>query len=557
MKWCDFVARDNEDVELINHLSSCSRFSEGQYRCPYCRRPEFFMDPEEPSRPYKHARKQFFKHAFDAICKLGSKSLRKAIHPHRSGTIRERHSKKRRRPEDDSMPELPSRDVISRNELEASIQRKPRNTVPRQEAELSSIRTHYFEMEGPMPNLFSEQDLSMELVSEPCAELPENRFSYVSTETHARDNRTLDSPMSPISPVTINSESWYNTENFDSPISPANAPSYRPWTNVEETHTTDDADMVDRTTLLSPGYHVDVQRESSQDVGALWTSRRPRSTVRSYPQIRVDTSCSNAKSVEGHHLSSSEGGYARGQNDASQGLNQIPSPLQIEAETRSPVRLVEELRGLFNNFFKLTCAKLCQPPMSAAASALFRSYPSAANMFETSLGALNKVVQGRLPSTIWEVFSIAHLAYSCALANQELDFVHNFPEIYRDLVHWSDAIVHRQEKAGYLQLVEQLFDPGSHCLGTGHMSNAQGPHMGMYNSTGSSAGINGGFGFSTSPTSTPWSVDILPYRPMGQPETLEHEFMNNDRLLNSLRKGITIRLCLQYMTGEQDYTNSD
>ena len=562
MKWCDFVAQDNEDVELINHLSSCSRLCEGEYRCPYCMRPEHFMDPELPVRPHKHLRRQFFKHAFDAICRLGSKRLRKAIHPSRTGTVRERLSKKRRHGEDEYVPELPTRDMSFQNELDsipvkpqlrAPAQPKPRNIIPRQAvAELSTTRTRYFEMEGAIPGVqLAEQDFS-ESGSVPRAELPETRFSYLSTEGNTRDDQTLESPVSAISPVS--SDSWFNTENFDSPISPANAASYNPWATLEQTRLTSLSDRTDRTAVVSADYCIDPQGESPQTMAGIWAPSHIGFAARNYPKIRVDTTCGSAKPVSGHGSPSSGDGSKRHHYRAPHSFDQIPNSPQIEAETRSPVKLVEELRGLFNNFFKVTCAKLCQPPMSAAASSIFRSYPSAAHLFETGLGALRKTIQGALPNTIWEIFSIAHLAYTCALANQESDLVESFPEIYKDLIHWSDAIVHEQQRTEYLQLVRQLFDPSSHCLEIGPMDKGKGPDNGLYSSTI----IGSDFSFSMPSTSAQWTTDVLPYRSMGQLETLGHEFINNNNtLLHSLRNGITIRLCLQYIGGMYDCINSN
>ena len=540
MTWCDFVAQDNEGVELINHLSGCSKLSEGQYRCPYCMRPEFFMEPETSANPHRHLRRQFLKHAFDAICRIGSKRLRKAIHPHRAGTIRERFSKKRRHGEDEYIPELPARDVHLQSELDsttvkvrshAPAQPKPRGFVPRQAvAELSSTRTRYFEL--------PEQEFS-EVVPEPRAELPETRFSYLSTEMHTGNDQNPESPLSPVSPVST--EAWLDTENFDSPISPAHAASYKPWAIPEELS---DADVSDRNVLAAPDYRARVQEGLLQEMAESWKSRPTRLVTRSYPQIRVDTSCSNAASIGQRNSPSTGDGYLRNRFELAQGLNQVPSPLQIEAETRSPVRLVEELRGLFNNFFKLTCAKLSQPPMSAAALSLFGSYPSAAMMLEAGLLALHKVIQGVLPNTVWDVFSLSHLAYACALANQETDLVERFPEIYRDLVRWAQAITSEQEKADYLQLVRELFDPSSHCLEAGVMGGQMGPGIGF----STSAGINSDFSFSTPLPPAPWATDILPHRP-GQLGTMDHDFMGDGTLLHSLRKGITIRLCLQYIGG--------
>ena len=449
-QWCEYKADDTDGVELLNHVTSCFRFAEGRYVCPYHCRPESFMQPQKRSRLSKPARRHFLKYAFNAIYRLGSKSLHKAIHPSKLNSVHRNHhhhderreSKKRRRDTEFSIPTLPgieldSTAVTSEHSFSASQPLPVR--VARyglDAAELPNRRTQLCEMEGILP----------------AAELASKRFSSASSESALATNPSASSASSPISPVT--SESWYSYTGFDSPISPAD-------TSFHFQQFDDNKNAPDISSHKS--FTEDARCSSHDSSLPAWFANQSRSwspsRSRNPPQIRIDTSCSGSRIVDGV-LSPSVSKY----------LEKTPSPLQIEAQaqieaqTRDPVKLEEELRGLFNTLFKVSCTKLTQPPPCPTITTIYGSYNSAASMFELAWKAMAKIVKGSLPNTFPEIFAVAHLGYACALGTQELDLVSQFQPIYDDLKRWSGAITSGQDKHNYLTLIQKLFSPET--LGT-------------------------------------------------------------------------------------------
>ena len=537
---CGLQFDREHSVELLNHVSGCSRLALGRYYCPYCYRPEVFADPETFPHGLKHSRRHFLKNAFDAIFRLGSKKLRKPVHHSRKvDSFKEaRSSKKRRYVEEPHIPELEGGEFVpasGRVELEES----------RGNQSLSVKRSSYHsagavELSGS-PFWPSELDAGFPEVApsatvEPSAvELSSNRYSYPSvTQTSTGGEATPDYSLSPVSPAT-SSERWFSSKDFDSPISPIGINSSAPWS----------IDSVERIIQSTPRLHAPSPTPSYQ----FDTTQGPHSATNGMegwqpqirPDIRIDTKCASSRPVQTSSPASSGVGIPiRQPIEHRSPLKKVPSPLQIEAEERSPTKLVGEIRGLFNSLFKVSVHKMSQPPISPAAVALFDQFPSAAGLFSEAFFGLDKVVRGILPTTLFEVLGLAHLVYASAFACQQEDVEDLLPEIFKDLKNWSQAIIKDDDRKIYLQLVQQIFSIDGE-ENSSPYGDPQWTYKGRYS------------GASHSPLGMPPPPPPPSFWPMDtgsgeQLAALQREFMDEDKLLGSFQKGVAIRLCLEYLS---------
>lgn len=531
-QWCEYTSGSSDGVELLNHVSSCPRLSEGQYICPYHHKPEPFMRPQKRSRLFKPARRHFLKHAFTAIYRLGSKSLQKAMHPARLNVIHHdrRHSKKRRY--DDEFPTIapPTRaekhDAAFRGaELDSTAIKSAfapvlsDSTVP---AELSGRRTRVFEVEGILPIV----------VEPPRAELASKRFSTASSESALVTNPSVSSASSPVSPVT--SEQFFSSKGFDSPISPADVSHFLQWSDAQGRHQ-NSLPVGVSTSAVDSQAHASPWPPASARSQSLWASVGARAALRSCPNIRIDTSCANNRRIDNDLSPESSRDH----------LGNTPSPLQIESQIQSRVKLVDELRGLFNTTFKISYSKLFQPPPCLTAMG-FESYQSAADMFETAWQAVASITHGVLPDTMSEIFALAHLAYACALAVQETDLVDQLPHIFEDLTLWSHAISKSQDRVRYLNLVQKLFDPQLLETGSSGLEDTLDADSSLLTPTPlhrASPGRSSSF--------PSWPSEGRPLNEMGQLSVPSFDITDHKKLHTSLKNGIIVRLCMQYLNSKQ------
>ena len=541
---CNLSFRGEQDrsSQLLRHVSNCPLLGTGIYHCHSCGIPEVFMAPENPTHSdiHRHSRRHFLKHAFDAICRLGTRKLRRPHLPKGNSSRSLRASKKRRYVEE--MPELggechPSPTTGERVELQGarSIPVDTKRPTSLSAFELPDSSLWPLEMHGSLPEHVHPSTLESSV-----PELSSQRFSYPSGTHDSMDDATPDCSLSPaVSPAT-NSECFFNSDGFDSPISPADLSRFT-WS----------LDAIDRVNPITSNLRLssvtstfdfeDPPSTSSSPVKSGSWHSEGRST-RPYPNIRIDTSCSTARPVLQPSPSSSTGGLQR--PSASQAaLARVPSPLQIEAEERSPTRLVKELRGLFNNVVKVSMSKLGQPPISPSIATLFKDalggYTTAATIFDTSFHALEKIAKGVIPTTLRELFGLSHLVYATALASHQADIAELLPEIFSNLQDWSHAIISNQERATYLHLIKQLFSPeqsGFESATTQHSRYAaryfKQPLPSM------------------PPPPAPWPTVAEPGENLA---ILQQEFRDEDQMLNSLKKGIAIRLCLDYLSSKSSF----
>ena len=530
--WCDAVFAETEHMELITHVATCPRISHGTYVCPYHRTTETFAKEMEPGH---RSRRQFFRHAFDAICKIGSKGIRKAIHPSKVGSrVEFKTGKKRMRSEVDLKtplapselpPELPSNGLEIPDLPEVSfVTSQPSKRMSHSSTlELPSTRSRYFEMDGLIP-----------VPDTPVAELASHRMSRLTTsENAAGSGSNSDFSNSPVSPIS--SGHWLDSEGFASAISPdVTGFASRPWSSADVQHQAMQTPA--HNGFVAP-HQLDARTnmEPTQGDASSWPVMG--SSIKPYPKIRIDTTCTMPPPSRFNALPQQP-------TISSNELSVIPSPLQIESDTRSPVKLVEELRGLFHQLFKLSCTKISQPPVSPAGAALFRGHPTSASTFEKGCKALGKVVRGVLPTTFREIFGLAHLAYAAALADQEPEIVELLPEIYDDLVRWSEAVVASNDKAGYLDLIQQLFTPEGHAIARLTLDSTT-----PQSSSNSRRAYRHAASFNLNDLNNLW----LTSGAVGQPAQAPHK-QNNERpeqsLFSSLRQGIVVQLCLRYLGGK-------
>ena len=532
-QWCDYIAESADGVELLNHVSGCSRFSEGLYNCPYCNLPESFMQPQRRSGLFKPARRHFLRHAFSAIYRLGSKSLKKAIHPGKLNSIHEdrRQFKKRRRDNDLPIPtahEVDEKQVFNGHGIELDS-----TAISMTESHLPAVQIipvgqplmDATELPGKLAGRHATVS-EMEGIL-PASELASKRFSSASSESALATNFSASSTSSPVSPVT--SDSFFDSKDMHSPISPTDTTDMFQQSSVNRTS----ENRFSESPFSETARPSTSEDPSSSWLGrqqGLWTSRDPRNSPRSYRNIRIDTSCANSRPVD--EIVSPSG---------SSGLGKMPSPLEIEAEqARSPVKFVEELRGLFNLNFKVSYAKLTQHPSSHSLVPIFESYTSAALMFEVAWQAVAKLVDGALPNTLLEVLAIAHLGISCALAAQEMDLVSQLPNMFNELKRWSNAIPHGQDRDHYLSFIQKLFGPST--IDTNRLEELLDQEASLLTPTPLDRT------FMSRPRSSalqpPDSVDSRGSFPGSPAHSDASDFVD---LLTSLRKGTIVRYCVQYL----------
>ena len=529
--WCDAVFPENQLMELVNHVSACPKMSHGAYVCPYHHKVEMFMSVDSHSE--HRGRRHFFKHAFDAICKLGTKGIKKAIHPSKAGSkVEFKTGKKRMRSSPDvhedtashlMLPELPGNDAAPAEEADP-IMAPPQlpSRVPRQNTtELPTTRSRYFEMEAMHP-----------VVETPVAELASQRMSRLTTSDNIPSSGSnSDFTTSPVSPISSNH--WLDAADFASPISPdvTSFPS-RPWSSLGASNQV--PEVAQPTQFVTPH-----QLDATAGAAAFhanannWTIPREPSPPRSFPKIRIDTACTppSPPPFDATLLAQSD-----------RPLRAVPSPLQIDSDTRNPTKLVEELRGLFHQLFKLSCAKIKQPPLSPAGAALFRMNPTSAHIFEKGCKSLSKIVKGVLPTTFWEVFGLAHLAYAATLAEHEPDLLGLLPEIYEDVARWAEAIKVPQDRRGYLDLVQQLFTAEAPSVanlaleGRGREA-AKRSRRATYDTAANT---------SLEDLNRLWSTSWAPgqHERAAQPQS---QAQTGSTLLLKLRQGVIVQLCFRYL----------
>ena len=561
MVWCRARFQSNEFVELVNHLSGCSHLGTAEYNCPYHSRNELFAEPQLPQKS-RQSKKRFLKHTLEAIVKLGTpKNKRKSRRQSGAQSPSKRaaaetapflQDKPRIVIEQPNRPELGTDHMTPTTTTEldgqAVMTPDPREIMPR-EASGAKRRSRTVELPGAVYNLFEmEGQLPSEFLYDR-AELSDKRFSYTS---HSSEDFSTESA-TPVSPVS--SQIWYSTRDFDSPISPSDSAISDPWTSVGTDQRQSDPPTSSTHGPSTRNLQVSSSLSPHQGDWQEFGSRPPRLV----PSIRVDTTCNSGKSVSESSPASSKGSSAAHsspsrhiQNLSEASLGTVPSPLQIEAESRDRNKLIQELRGLFNTLFKLTVAKIHRSLSSPAGDAILRSHISGAWVFDCGFKGLHSLLLGQVPQDFWQIFGISILAYACGLANSEFDLAKQFPAIYNDLINWSQAIVNEGDKSGYVVLVQQLWSPDQNCFepvatDPWVMLNAQLETLEIPHTDMSAAGLV---------HNAPWSMDVVTQSGADPMSMMPKGYQDNDSLLSTLNDGTAVQLCKQFLEREYPHTTT-
>jgi hypothetical protein len=504
-------------------------------------------------------RKQFLKNAFNAVRQLGSKTrgIRKASHQPSHHAVRDDLWLPRQDGvEQPSITELfmDEKEVVNTAlELDGRERAAPAPVPPVRVHQVGQSRVeldgaertfgiehieHSYEMEGVVP---TELD----------ADADADALSCPSMDWDTSDILTPDS-LSPVSPVSA-SQQWCRatSRDFDSPISPTESSSYDLWTSdlnelsisrVPPTGKDKSEPKAQRTEPLNSAQDVDLN-----------VMRLNR--MKPIPSIRVDTTVNSSKPIasippttyelDSNIISPESGALGFYQLKAASSTDLVDS---ADPPRQRQVFLVEELRSLFNFIFKESIRKVRELPMSSAAITFLAANPSAALVFEHGLCALHKVVRGVLPSTLWEVFGLSHLAYAAAIAGHPQDLVERFQqtfdEIFENIIEWSKAIAREDDRASFIELAHTIWAPDTHSF-------LLRPSQGVARTEPCNSDLYSrsrvGQGSPVSTGSSPTSVFQSLRGAGGYQSGLQREFLDRQLLQSSLKNGIAVRHCLQYL----------
>lgn len=534
MLWCEVTFEPNESLELISHITGCSRLRDGEYFCPYHERPEYFMSKQNPVRSAKDARRLFLKDTFKAICRLGSKSIRKAIHPSKYGGWHGTRSP-RKRSYGGGVTDVGSETTLLPPELSSTgmadfsfsnVSSQFPKRFSRSFVELADRRSCPVELENP----FS-------------AELPSEPFSRT-LSTVIDIPPVASASSSPVSP--IESERCFDSDGFDSPVSPSSLSSYSSLLdkNDEQVLCTAGTESHKHHANKLSAPTVPSRDDRFVPPGGFQSAMAARTFLRTYPNMRIETTYGGTKPTSmPSPVKDPVMSFETSSGGISQGLNDVPGRLQIEGETLNQRKLVEQLRGHFNFCFKMSCAKMSRLPMTPAADSFLQDCPSPAFIFNSGYMGLRTLVEGQLPWKFEEVWGITHLAYASAIGCQEDNLVGKLPQIHDDLLRWSEVITDDRKRKDYQEFVGQLFE----VLVQRIKLPSEGHPEAFPQHTQTFA-----YGYHSS------SGQILAQtRSQGWTTTQMHSSMRNvqqgcedeRRLQSALKEGITVQLCLQYLAG--------
>lgn len=457
VKWCRIVF-DNT-TKLLNHIRKCSRLNEGLYWCPYCEKDERFSSPVLREKCTQRCIRNC-KDAVKALSNYGSKSLRKAT----------RLSKKRCRACVEQPLELMGEEIMSDND--------DLRLMEGQFAELDDLS---FATTPPIQLGLNSAELCG--ISQPCemedavpaAELGCGSFSLPASGWDEVEMTTPNLSLSPVSPVSPNTpvtpnqsrnRLWYASN--DSPVSPTDADDFSslssrsyPCIDADMTLSILDFPYPDLSTHSQPLFSTTTSLEEFSTI----SSAVQKDVCKSLPSIRIDTSVSDVQAfvwTSSDYDSFVENVHSRVDAGTVADLTKIEAreaPASTDFSNARPTKLFEDIRDIFGLVLQESMQKMCQEPMSEAAATYIRTKPSFNFMFRNGLVAVQKILRNILPTTFWEVFGVAHLAYASAILLDPQDLVLPFAHIFRDLRYWSKAISSEREKAAFLQLIGEIWAP--------------------------------------------------------------------------------------------------
>ena len=204
-------------------------------------------------------------------------------------------------------------------------------------------------------------------------------------------------------------------------------------------------------------------------------------------------------------------------------------------------RNLEDLFKILHSLFTESKSRLQQIPGTAALS-LFEGLPSPRELTGIGLNALQEIFLGNLPTMDVEVYALLHLALACAIYNNPLKRLVMKKNIFTDFLTWGRT-VESKDKSPLAIILYHLWDP--YCNGTKDARQIET----LFNTL--EIGSDGDYDINipNSP-STPLSsfrFDSDEY--YTSPPTYSQDVQDTIALLNRLRKGISVRLCMLYLDG--------
>ena len=465
----------------MNHVSVCSYLEIGEYHCPYHMETEHFVEPtytKDHGITRKHSTgKRLLDKAIRAIRYLGTKSMRKSIHPSRSSTSSStRSSSIYAQPTNEDVYTIPEH--VAEIDGWETILPKFKETFTAK-YDVCGESTGLFEMDGTYTPPVELDGTS------PSSSCPSMTWQF-------SGDGTPESPLSPISPLSP-TDRWYQRTHHDqdSPISP-------------------------RDSAISGSWAIDPSRFSRMQTSSIYeqvpvTSYKSsmissKSVMKTANDLYVRMMPTTTTAFIVPHLAPNHEATHRDQGfQQYSSMNGIAPDTYIEPEAVRSVETVEDLCHTMQQLVGDTVQKLGRHPVLPYATAVINRIASTEFILDSAFNALKRLLHHEIPTTFFEVFGLAHLAYAAAAIKSDSAGLSTtgLRAIFYDITTWSNAVADTEERIAFTQLAHEIWSPTADAVDANH-------------------------------------VDVQPRLSAGQ--------RHNTLIL--LQKGSAVRYCLQYLNGK-------
>ena len=206
--------------------------------------------------------------------------------------------------------------------------------------------------------------------------------------------------------------------------------------------------------------------------------------------------------------------------------------------------IVTDLRDGFHILFEESVRKICQSPISPAATSLIKANPSASFVFENGLYALQNLLRQVLPNTFWQVFGLSHLAYTVAVLGNHHNMTDQFRGIFVDMQALADTITPTEDRIAFQQLAQEIWAPEAQ-HGNMSMDDASAGRQERGRSASSQPFLQQEIRLS--PPVFPQACDNVSL-PASSSTTIQAM-----ELIDSLKRGVAVDLCLRYLECKSYY----